>query len=124
MSDAVKMLYESVRDRLNIGFYDFELALRDWEIVPLTEQKKTIGAIMRKGNELHIGYGVKPRASIRRHIRPVLQKAIKDYGCAVTTVEHGNETGEEFCKRIGFVEIGRDDQRIFLKCEGSKYVSR
>jgi len=122
MSDAVKMLYESVRDRLNIGFYDFELALRDWEIVPLTEQKKTIGAIMRKGNELHIGYGVKPRASIRRHIRPVLQKAIKDYGCAVTKIQSDNRTGQQFCERLGFTEVSREGNTIFLRCDGSKYV--
>jgi len=54
---ALEMLFLSVKDRLNCDFQTFENAIKDWEIVPLAQKNEIIGAVMRKENEIHVGYG-------------------------------------------------------------------
>lgn len=119
---AVQMIYISVKSRIGCSFEQFAEALKDWKFIPLTENNEVIGAVMQKGNELHIGYGKKAKSSILRHIRQPLRDAINNYGFAETSVMEGNERGLAFCKRLNFVEIGRDNGKILLRCDGTKYA--
>lgn len=123
MSQAIKIIYESVKGRLPITYEQFEEALKDWEFVELTENGQLIGAVMIKGNELHVGYGTKPTASIRGHIKKTLKNLIDKYGHAVTTVQKSNEKGLNFCKRLGFIVLNEENGKILLRCDRSKYVS-
>jgi hypothetical protein len=119
---AVQMIYLSVKSRLGCNFEQFAEALKDWKFIPLIENNEVIGGVMQKANELHIGYGKKAKSSILRHIRQPLRDAINDYGFAETFVMEDNAVGIEFCKRLNFVEISRNNGKILLRCHRSKYA--
>lgn len=120
---ALEMLFLSVKDRMNCDFQTFVDAIKSWEIVPLSQKNEVIGAVMTKENEIHVGYGKKPCGSILKHIKNTLLKIIKKYGFAVTIVSSANQKGLEFCKRLGFVEIKQDNDKIYMKCERCKYAA-
>jgi len=119
---AIFMVYESVKKRLPINFNQFKDALKDWEFIPLTENGQIIGAVMQKENEIHVGYGKKPKASIKRHIKQTLNNLLEKYGEVVTSVQKDNSRGLLFCKRLNFIQIGQENDKILLKCERSKYA--
>jgi hypothetical protein len=116
------MIYESVKDRLNIGLVGYIEAVRDWDVVPLTEQGEIIGGVLSKGNELHVGYGKKPRASIRPFVKQILGGALDKYGYVVTSVMAENKAGLRFCERLGFVKYGEEGGTIRLRCDRSNYL--
>lgn len=103
-------------------FDDFCKALAGWDITPLHIEGEVIGAVMTKGDEIHVGYKGSPRASIRGHIRKTLNRLIGLYGHAVTKVAQGNELGLRFCERLGFVKTGSDGQSILMRCEKVTYA--
>jgi hypothetical protein len=119
---AMLMVYTSVKDRLSIGLVEYLKALESWNVVPLTESGRVIGGVLVKGNEVHIGYGVKPKASIRGHLRATLKEVLDKHGCALTQVRAENLTGLRFCERLGFVKLSAYDGKILLRCDRSNYV--
>ena len=119
---AMLMVYTSVKARLNVGLVEFLKALEDWNVVPLTEAGRVIGGVLVKGNEVHIGYGVKPKASIRGHLRATLREVLDKHGCALTLVQAENLAGLRFCERLGFVKLSAYDGKILLRCDRSNYV--
>jgi hypothetical protein len=119
---ALFMIFESVKDRLNLSFVDFENALKDWKVTPLEEQGWIIGGVIAKENEVHIGYGIKPLSSIRGHLKVTLKKILDQYGSAITSVMEENKKGINFCKRLGFVEFKQEKGKIYLKCDRCNYV--
>jgi hypothetical protein len=119
---ALAMIYASVKDRLNIEFEQFELAMKDWKVTPLQEQGWIIGGVLSKENEVHIGYGLKPCSSIRGHLRATLKKVLDQYGSAITSVMAENKKGINFCKRLGFIEFKQEKGKIYLKCDRCNYV--
>lgn len=118
---ALIMVYESVKHRLSIGLVEYLEAVKDWDVIPLTESGRVIGGVLIKNNEIHVGYGVKPRASIRAYIRAVLGEVIKKYGCALTQVQAENHAGLRFCERLGFVKLNAHNGTILLRCDRSNY---
>lgn len=119
---AMLMLFKSVENRLTIDFVAFSDALKDWEVVPLSQNDEVIGGVIIKNNEIHVGYGKPPKASILPHIKKTLKKIIDQYGYAVTSVIKTNQKGLNFCKRLGFVELSEDNVKILLRCDRSNYV--
>ena len=119
---AMLMVYMSVKDRLNVGLVEYLKALEDWNVVPLTESGRVIGGVLQKGNELHIGYGVKPKGSIRGHLRATLKEVLDKHGCALTMVQAENLAGLRFCERLGFVKLSAYDGKILLRCDRNNYV--
>ena len=118
---ALLMVYASVKHRLKIGVAEYIEALKDWDIVPLTENGRVIGGVLLKDNEIHVGCGVKPRASTRKFIKGTLGEVIEKYGFATTQVQEGNLAGLRFCERLGFVKLSADNGRILLRCDRSNY---
>ena len=121
-SKAADMLYESVKTKLPVSKEIFIETLKGWEIIPLWKQKEVIGAVLLKGNEIHVGYGKPCGASMRLHIKQTLRKVLDQYGYAITYVMNDNINGLNFCKRLGFIELSKDSVKILLRCDGSKYV--
>lgn len=119
---ALLMVYTSVKHRVRVGVDAFFEAVRDYDVIPLTESGEVIGGVLMKGNEAHIGYGKKPRASIRPHLRATLGELLKKYGYVLTTVQSENIVGLRFCERLGFVKLGEEDGKIVLRCDRSSYV--
>ena len=118
---AVVMVYASIKDRVPYAQDVFIAAVKDWDVTPLVEQGEVIGGVIAKGNELHIGYGRKPRASIKPHLKKTLNKTIAKYGYAVTLVNADNKVGLRFCERLGFVKVNEKNGKIWLKCNRSNY---
>lgn len=126
MSDketALQMLFISVKDRLNFGFDVFVNCFKDWDVIPLAQNDKVIGAVILKDSEIHIGYGEKPKGSILKHLKQTLFDVIEKNGFAVTIVSENNPNGLKFCKRLGFVETEKKDGNIYMKCERCHYAS-
>ena len=119
---ALIMVYESVKHRLTIGLVEYLEAVKDWEVIPLTESGRVIGGVLVKDNEIHVGYGVKPIKSIRAYIRSVLGGVIDKHGFAITTVQAENLAGLRFCERLGFVKLSANDGKILLRCDRSNYL--
>ena len=119
---ALELIYNSVKHRLTIDFDAFAASLAGWDIVPLSHSGEIIGGVLVKGNEIHVGYGVAPKASIRGHIKLTLVNLIARYGSAVTKVASSNSKGLRFCERLGFVKLAEQDGIVLLECNGSKYV--
>lgn len=119
---AMLMVYTSVKDRLTMGVVEFLDVLKDWDVVPLTESGQVIGGVLIKGNEVHIGYGVKPKSSIRGHLRATLKEVLDKHGYAVTIVEADHLAGLRFCERLGFVKLSTQDGIVQLRCDRSNYV--
>jgi hypothetical protein len=120
--NALHLIYQSVKDRLPFGFDEFSAALQDWEVIPVSQQGKMYGGVLVKGNEIHVGFAEKPTGSIRKNIKEVLNPLFEKHGFLVTSVQKDNINGLNFCKRLGFVESGRDSDKILLRCDGSHYV--
>lgn len=116
------MIYESVKDRLPFGFEQFAENVKDWEIIPVVQCGKLFGGVMVKGNEIHVGFAEKPKASIRGNIKAVMQPLLEKYGFVVTYVSKTNLNGLKFCKRLGFVEVSQESDKILLRCDRSNYV--
>jgi len=120
---ALHMIYQSVQDRLPFGYDEFAAAVKDWEIAPVVQRGKMFGGVMIKGNEIHVGFAEKPTASIRKNIREILTPLFEKHGFLITSVHISNQNGLNFCKRLGFVEIAKESDKILLRCDRSKYVS-
>lgn len=116
------MIYESVKHRVSVGLVEYIEALKDWNVIPLTENGQVIGGVLQKENEVHIGYGKKPKSSIRRHLRATLDPVVEKYGCAVTQVQAENVAGLRFCERLGFVKLHEYGGKILLRCDRSRYA--
>jgi hypothetical protein len=119
---ALLMVYESVKHRLTVGLVEYIEAVKDWEVIPLTESGRVIGGVLVKDNEIHVGYGVKPIGCIRAYIRAILGGVIDKYGFAITTVQAENLVGLRFCERLGFVKLSANDGKILLRCDRSNYL--
>jgi hypothetical protein len=118
---ALLMIYTSVKDRLPVGADEFCEAVKDFDVIPLTESGKVFGGVLVKGNELHVGFAERPKSSIRRYIRSCLNDTIDKYGSAVTSVSKDNPRGLRFCERLGFVKIAEQNGNILLRCDRSDY---
>ena len=121
-NQALEMLFLSVKDRFKFGFDVFADCFNDWQVIPLTQDKKIIGAVILKDSEVHIGYGEKPKGSILKHLKQTLFDVIEKNGFAVTKVSEANEKGLRFCQRLGFFETERKDGNIHMKCERCNYA--
>lgn len=119
---AIKMIYKSVKGRAPFALEEFVEMLSTWEVEPLTDGGETIGGVLLKGNEMHVGFAEKPKSSIRRYIRSYLKATIDKYGCAVTSVSETNTRGLRFCERLGFVKFGEHNGNILLRCDRSHYL--
>lgn len=117
----VECIYESVKDSVGLPLNAFVRATREWEFIPVTECGQMIGAVMRKGNELHVGL-VRRGACIRGHIKRILGEVLDAYGFAVTMVRKSNMQGLRFCKRLGFEETREENGVVFMTCLRCKYV--
>jgi hypothetical protein len=119
--DALLMIYDSIKNRVNFEFDVYENAVKDWDVLPLVENNKVIGGVLIKGNEIHVGYGIKPKSTILPYIKSILNETINQYGYVVTSVVSKNEAGLKFCKRLGFFKTSEENGTIKLRCDRSNY---
>lgn len=121
---AVRALHASMGDRAPAPLAQFAELLAVWEVFPIVDRQEVIGAVIRRGNELHVGMTRVPRASARWLIRETLQKTIQLHGHARTTVMVGNTAGYRFCGRLGFYPVDDNgmDGMTHMRCDNPPHA--
>lgn len=78
-----------------------------------------VGVLMRDGPEVHIEVDgtAHRRWATRKFFRNVLNPLIERFGYASTTVCESNKRSLDFCRRIGFDEIGRENGIVKMICK-------
>ena len=120
-NNALLMVYESIKHRTKLSAEGYKIAISGWDVLPLIENSEVIGGVLVKDNELHVGYGKAPKASIKPYIKSILNYLIDKYGFVVTAVQKENKKGLVFCKRLGFFETNENNGIIELRCNRSNY---
>lgn len=120
-NNALLMIYESIKHRTSLTADSYISSISGWDVLPLIENLEVIGGVLVRDNELHVGYGKSPKASIKTYIKSILNYLIKKYGFVVTSVQKENKNGLVFCKRLGFFETNENSGIIELRCNRSNY---
>lgn len=110
---AIEKAYEGYKDSRQCSFEEFCERVRNFNIIPVENKNGIVGAIMICKNEFHIS--VTEPFNMRKYIRTVFNPLFKNYLEVVTTVIKSNTKGLEFVKRIGFEEVNRKDNIIYLR---------
>ncbi len=113
--EALRALHESLAQRSSLPLEAFMEYLKDFDIHPVMDQDEIIGAVMTKGNEIHVGITRTPQGAHLRELRDILCGIIMRHGTARTAVMHDNIAGMEFCRRIGFEETHRDERGVHFE---------
>lgn len=105
---ALLAAWESACPRWPVSFDEFTTAVREWDVEPVEVDGQLVGAVLMRGPEIHAcirpeGFG---RWLSRRVLRSTLARVVAEHGRAETSVATGNEAGEAFVRRLGFVEAG------------------
>ncbi len=106
LSEALKAAHESLKDRSQVSYEDFLLAVKDWECFPVFTNGVIVGAVLRNGPEIHAC--IKPDGFNRWFMKAqlkIMSDTVKKYGYATTSVTPGNLVGHEFVTRLGFVRV-------------------
>lgn len=88
-------------------------AFDGWHVEPVRIGEWIVGALVVKGNEIHVGVEHMARghwltrAWLRSHVAPLLRK----HGSLTTSVIQGHRAGHEFVTRIGFKVAQQDATR-------------
>ena len=117
--DCLAAAYESAKSRLPTGctLDTFCAGLDGWDALPVHVSGALIGAVLSKGPELHaciqpVAFG---RWFGRQHFK-LIDKAIDEYGYALTSTTTGNVAGAAFVKRLGFEKTTeRDGLTVYKK---------
>jgi hypothetical protein len=106
----LECVFASVQSRIQCDYAVFERAFTDFELVPIWYRGKTVGAVMRRGPEVHIA--IEPTYQGRIWLRPVLQhelqETIKRFGRAVTSVSNDHVIGHRLARLLGFRVTSKD----------------
>jgi hypothetical protein len=110
--------YESLQGRFlaAFSFVEFEKFAADWEVTPVRVRGELVGAILKRGPEIHAC--IKPegfRRWFNKSAKALLDGTIERYGYAITRVMNGNTVGMEFVSRLGFEPVGREGDVIIYK---------
>lgn len=111
MSDLAGLVFEIIKDRLpfSVTRQAFAESINHYELHPVIVGGKTVGAIMRKGSELHAA--VLPTARKRWMTKTVLRfiaETVAEHGKAITKVMPDHEAGHAFALRLGFKPMGME----------------
>ena len=112
---ALEKAYEGYKDSRECSFEEFCERVRNFSIIPVENKNGIVGAIMICRNEFHIS--VTEPFNMRKYIRTVFNPLFKNYLEVVTTVIKSNTKGLQFVKRIGFEEVNRKDNIIYLRTD-------
>ena len=112
---ALQALHKAIAHRTTMPFDEFVEHLRDFDIYPIRDRGEVIGAVMTRGNEIHLGVTRTPEGAHLRELRSILAGIIMRHGTAKTAVMHDNLPGIAFCRRIGFEETHMDERGVHFE---------
>lgn len=119
--------YQSMKPRLpseisEAAFRGF-LHADGWSVLPILKQAVPVGAVLIKGNEVHIEMP-EPGPWVLRAIREYLHAVVDAHGVAMTHLPASDTRALRFVTRLGFVEVGRDREELILHCSEKRYERR
>lgn len=97
---------------------EFEKSLQGWDIEPVQEGEKVVGAFLIRGPELHFSK-FDGMAASKRHLDR-LAKLIEQHGYAITRTPKNDLRMCRFNQRTGWVQVGQDDQFIHFRIENMR----
>lgn len=118
MIDPRAVVFVVERDRLPSGMTmdEFWRATSDFEFLPVVLNWECVGAIMRRGSELHAAVVPTARGKwFGRRAMAVITDTISRFGMATTAVPDGQDAGHVFALRLGFERTGTGQGVTFYK---------
>lgn len=119
MTEAIEIVYESVKPRLGeISLDEFMGVFKDWDVLPIIRNQEIIGAVMKKGSEMHIAIHprVQNKVYLRGLIRKALEKTLKEHGKVTTKVVKSHLIGHKLALMAGFKKVNEIDGIIEYEC--------
>lgn len=113
------LLHQIFSRRIACSLDDVARSVERFVLEPVMWCGTVVGVLMLDGPEVHIEVdgAVHRRWATRKFFRDVLGPLIERFGYASTTVCEGNRSGLDFCRRIGFDEIGRKNGIVNMICK-------
>lgn len=113
------LLHRIFSRRIACSLEDVKLSAARFVLEPVVWSGSVVGVLMRDGTEVHIEVdgAVHRRWATRKFFRGVLNPIIERFGYATTVVCEGNRRGLDFCRRVGFDEIGRENGIVKMICK-------
>lgn len=106
--EALNSLIKSISHRIELTQEQAEEAFKDYRLVGVEKDGKTIGCLMSKENEVHVG--IEPEHHnkwySRRIFREFIEPIVDEYGSAVSSTTEDNHLGMDFLTRLGFRKEG------------------
>lgn len=118
MIDPRAIVFSVERDRLPSGMTldEFERATSGFEFLPVIVGGECVGAIMRRGSELHAAVVPTARGKwFGRRAMAVITDTVIRFGMATTAVPDGQDVGNAFALRLGFERTGTGQGVTFYK---------
>lgn len=121
MPETARIVFDILNDRLaGVTFEAFMIALAGFEFLPVVVGGETVGAIMRRGPELHAAVLPKARGKwLGRRSLAVVRDTIMKYGMATTSVMDGHEAGHVFARRLGFDLVRQSGGITYYRMESA-----
>src|SRR3990167_4393845 len=70
--EALRALHKAIAHRTTMPFDEFVEHLKDFDIYPIRDRGEVIGAVMTRGNEIHLGVTRTPEGAHLRELRSIL----------------------------------------------------
>jgi len=116
--NAIDKMWDLVKDTLYVTKEQFVRSLDGWAIVPFhNDQGEMYGVVIHKGPSFHfMTFGVKWQLT-KEIMRQFPGSLIDQYGYAETFTPIEDERQHRFNRRVGFVEVKRDETYVYYKIE-------
>jgi len=115
--DLPAVVFGIMRDRMPyVTLDDFRSKTKGFEFLPVAVCGKCVGAIMRRGSELHAAVLPSARGRwIGRRVLAIIAETIGEYGKATTAVMDDHRPGHDFAARLGFERTGNANGMTFYE---------
>lgn len=114
--------YESCKNRFDpfITFQMFKHLFSDWELIPLNVAGQAAGAILMRGNHIHVCVlpQYEKRWVTKRIYKMIFVDKLAQYGELFTGIIKGNEIGRDFVERCGFTVYSNQANVVIYRLGG------
>ena len=106
--EALKSLIKSISHRIKLTEEQALEVFKDYKLVGVEKDGKTIGCLMSKDNEVHVGIESEHHSKwySRRIFREFIEPIVDKYGSAISRTTEDNHLGMDFLTRLGFKKKG------------------
>ena len=120
------IVYERIKDRLNVSFGKFIDITSDWEFRPFYINGKLMCVVMIRGDSVHVitTNEYKGRGLSRTLFKEVLGEIFNKYGHIDTQVMSDHKSGIRLAEWLGFVKISEEGNILSYRMEQTNVWSQ